>query len=217
MITITRHIKINALAVFMFALCSVFHYPVIFYITYTVMFLHECAHMTAAVCIGLEIDYIAFQPFGVNLRLKNKIVPSIADEIILYISGPLVNAFAAFVCVLMYTRYGYYELRLFYMTNLTLFIVNLLPALPLDGGMILRRILNEIFGFKAALRVTRIVSAIICTALCILGVYAVIENPYNFSVFLFSLLLLGNIFTTKEKYDAELVRAQALKYVTSGM
>ena len=51
-------------------------------VTYAVMILHELAHCLAAVCIGLKISHIDFYPFGVNLKLKNKFVYSLADEII---------------------------------------------------------------------------------------------------------------------------------------
>ena len=43
-------------------------------VTYVVMILHELAHCLAAVCIGLKISHIDFYPFGVNLKLKNKLV-----------------------------------------------------------------------------------------------------------------------------------------------
>ena len=48
-------------------------------VTYAVMILHELAHCLAAVCTD-KISHIDFYPFGVNLKLKNKFVYSLADE-----------------------------------------------------------------------------------------------------------------------------------------
>ncbi len=190
----------------MFALSAVFHYPIIFFITYSVMILHEIAHLIAAVCIGLKIDYIAFLPFGVNLRLKNKMVYSIADEIILYISGPLVNAFFAVFAALFYRYCPYYLIRMFYISNIMLFIMNLLPALPLDGGIITRKILMYRYGFRNAEKIMKIISAVISAAVTALGIYAAYKTHFNYSVLLFSLLLIGNIFTRNEKYNIDFIK-----------
>ena len=68
---------------------------------YSVMLLHELAHTAAAKFLRLGIGRIIFYPFGLCLNLKTRILCSFTDEIILYISGPLVNAvIAAVMCVL---------------------------------------------------------------------------------------------------------------------
>ena len=109
------------------------------------MTVHELAHTAAAAAIGLRISHITFFPFGVNLKLKNKIVGSLADEIILYASGPLINAVFALLAMLLYKRFPIYKLQYIYILNTALFIVNLLPAMPLDGGIILKKILDFTF------------------------------------------------------------------------
>ena len=126
MIKITKYLRVNILTIIVFAVYVIFRYPVMFYVAYAVMFLHEMAHCIAAVCIGLKIDYIAFLPFGVNLRLKNKMVFSIADEIILYISGPLCNIAFAFFAAVVCRKYNYEIFRMFYISNIVLFLINML-------------------------------------------------------------------------------------------
>ena len=212
MIEITRHVKVNILTIILFSMCSFFHYPVIFYVSYAVMTLHEAAHIIAAKCLGCEIDCVILQPFGVNMRLGNRLIPSAAEEIILYLSGPLVNAFAAFFAALVYIKSGVYFVKLFSMTNLALFAVNLLPALPLDGGYIARRALTFFFGYKRANAVMNILSALICAALGSLGVYAAYMSR-NFSVLLFASLLFGNLLARREKYNAEYISAVALEHI----
>lgn len=205
MIKITKHLKINILTVIMFAAGIVLRYPPIFYITYIVMVLHECAHLTAALCIGLTPDYLVFQPFGLNLRLKNKIIYSLADEVILYLSGPLVNALAATAATLLYKYTGAEELRFFYISNIMLFVMNILPAVPLDGGMLLKRIISRHKGNRAATMICRTLTIILCAMLMTLGIYVISHNRYNFSLILFSILLMGNVFTQKEKYDVDFI------------
>ncbi|MGN0108234.1 MAG: site-2 protease family protein [Hominilimicola sp.] len=206
MIKITKYIYINILTVIMFTICIMFHYPVIFYITYAVMILHESAHCIAAACIGLKISHITFHPFGVNLKLKNKMVYSLADEIILYISGPLCNAVLALAAVVVCRKYNLELLRMFYISNIMLFIMNMLPAVPLDGGIILRKILMYRYGYKQAEKVMRVISIIISGLIMLLGIAVLYKTRFNFSVLLFSALLIGNIFTQKEKYNVDFVK-----------
>ncbi|MCH5210319.1 MAG: site-2 protease family protein [Oscillospiraceae bacterium] len=206
MIKLTKYLRVNILTIIMFTVCVIFHYPAIFYITYAVMFLHEMAHCIAAVCIGLKIDYIVFLPFGVNLRLKNKMVFSLADEVILYISGPLCNVVFALLAAVICKKYNYEIFRMFYISNIVLFLINMLPALPLDGGIILRRFLMSRYGYKSAMRIMKFITAIVAAWLIFLGVGAVMKIRFNFSLLLFAMLLVGNIFTQREKYDVDFVR-----------
>ena len=206
LIRLSKYIYINILTVVMFAVCIVFHYPVIFYITYAVMMLHEAAHCVAAACIGLKISHITFQPFGVNLKLKNKMVYSLADEIILYISGPLCNVVFALAAALLCKRYNLEILRMFYISNIMLFAMNMLPAIPLDGGIILRKILMYRYGCKQAEKVMKVISIIISGAVMLLGAAVLYKTRFNFSVLLFSALLIGNIFTQMEKYNVDFVK-----------
>ena len=206
LIRLSKYIYINILTVVMFAVCIVFHYPVIFYITYAVMMLHEAAHCVAAACIGLKISHITFQPFGVNLKLKNKMVYSLADEIILYISGPLCNVVFALAAALLCKRYNLEILRMFYISNIMLFAMNMLPAIPLDGGIILRKILMYRYGCKQAEKVMKVISIIISGAVMLLGAAVLYKTRFKFSVLLFSALLIGHIFTQKEKYNVDFVK-----------
>lgn len=206
MIKLTKYIYINIFTIIMFSACIAFHYPVIFYITYAVMALHEAAHCIAAVCIGLKISHITFQPFGVNLKLKNKMVYSLADEIILYISGPLCNIVMALAAAVIYIHYNNDMLRMFYISNIMLFVMNMLPAVPLDGGIILRKILMYRCGYKQAEKFMRVISGVLSALILLLGIAVLYRTGFNFSMLLFSALLIGNIFTQKEKYNIDFVK-----------
>ena len=205
MIRITKHIRISILTVVVFVMGVIFHYPPIFYITYAVMALHELSHLVAAVSIGLSPDYIALMPFGLNLRLKNKIVCCLSDEIILYLAGPFINAILALAAAIAGKYIENDLLKLFYISNITLFIMNMLPLPPLDGGMLVKRIISRRYGQKTAEKICVIMSAVFGGALLLLGIYIAIESRYNYSLVLFSLLILGNIFTQREKYDIDFI------------
>lgn len=156
--------------------------------------------------IGLKPAYIAFHPFGVNLRLKNKIVGSLSDEIILYFSGPLVNIIFALVCLLIYKQNNNIYVYDFYIKNIALFFINMLPIVPLDGGVILKKIIMYRIGYKAAQRLMLVISCIFTGVLCVMGIYLIYINNTNFSVILLTAFMIGNIFTQKEKYNIDFIR-----------
>lgn len=206
MIKITKYLRINILTAALFVFCFLSGYWQTFSMTYLVMLCHETAHMMAAIAIGLKVSHITLHPFGVNLSLKNKMVYSLADEIILYISGPLFNIFTAFVSAVIY-KYNQSEiLRFFYICNIMLFIMNMLPALPLDGGIILKKFLMYRFGSRKAKYIMSAISVVITAAVAALGIYVIYLTKMNFSVLLFALLMLGNMFTQHEKYNVDFVK-----------
>ena len=206
MIKISRYLYIHIFTVILFAVCLFTHNFFELLAVYGVMFLHELAHLAAAAAIGLRVSHIVLYPFGVNLRLKNKMVRSISDEIILYAAGPLCNAVFALAAIVLYRHFPIYAVQYFYIANTALLAVNLLPAVPLDGGIILKKILTHNFGAKTAGIVMNIISVCISLILILLGSYIVYLTKFNFSVLLLSVLLIGNIFTQKEKYNLDYVK-----------
>lgn len=170
------------------------------FLCYFSAFLHEMAHTFTAFLIGIEPSYIAFFPFGVNLRVKSKIIYSISDEILLYMSGPLLSA------VLALLSQTFFKNSYFYYNNLGLFLFNILPILPLDGGMVLKRILSEKIGNRHAERALKFNSVILIIALILFEVWLVIRNRYNFSLIFVIVFLIANIFTNNEKYSINFVK-----------
>lgn len=206
MIKATKYVRINILTVLMFIICYLTGSFKILCVSYAVMTAHELAHTLAAVCIGLKISHISFQPFGVNLRLKNKMIYSLSDEIILYMSGPLVNVLFALTAMIVYNFYFAEIIRQFYISNIILFAMNMLPAIPLDGGIILKKILSYVVGEKATVKIMKGVSVVISAALLLIGCYVLYVTRLNFSILVFSALMMGNLFTQSEKYDVDFVK-----------
>lgn len=206
MLKLSKYIYVHILTVLLFIVCAA--QGRLFEITavYTVMLLHECAHLIAAICIGLRVSHITMYPFGVNLKLKNKMICSISDEIILYAAGPFVNAVFALLAIFLYKHFPVYEVRYLYIANIMLFITNLLPAIPLDGGIILKKMLIYRCGTKSAVTVLNIISVMLSAIFVVFGVYVVYYTGFNFSILLMAVLIIGNIFTQKEKYNVDYIR-----------
>ena len=201
-------IRINPLTVVLFAILAFMGNIRLYILTYFIMALHEFAHLVAAVCIGLKAESITFSPFGVHLCLDNKIINSLADEIILYSAGPMVNAFLALTAL----HFGWVDV---YRLNLVLFIMNIMPVVPLDGGMITMRLISYKLGRKRAKEILTAFSVVIGCILLGFFVYSVYIKRINLSVFIIAVFFIGNILTSKEMYNTDLINALSCGKKTS--
>lgn len=203
MIKISSGVYIHFLTVVFFAVCFAVGRVEMFFMTYAIMTLHELAHLAAALVLGLKPSRIVFFPFGVNLRLKNNILCSAADEIILYGAGPLVNILLATGAKVFFSQSMWaYD---FYRENIVLFVLNLLPILPLDGGIILKNIMARNLGYAKSTAVMRCISAAMLMGIGY-GLFRAETLRGNFSFWFFAAFLCGNIFTAKEKYNPDILR-----------
>ena len=107
--------------------------------------LHELGHAIQARREGMEIDGITLWLFGGVAKFKG-MFPSAGAEFRIAIAGPIVSLLlgVAFIGIALVIK-GAEEVDgvaawLGYI-NLTLLVFNLLPALPLDGGRVLRSVL----------------------------------------------------------------------------
>ncbi len=122
------------------------------------LLLHEYGHALVARHEGMEIDGITLWLFGGVARFRG-MFPSAGAEFRIAIAGPLVSLALGVVFVLLAWLAGLPEaadgvLAWLGYINLVLLVFNLLPALPLDGGRVLRSALWSARGsFAWATRV----------------------------------------------------------------
>jgi Zn-dependent protease/predicted transcriptional regulator len=125
---------------------------------FTSLLLHEFGHALQAKREGMEIEGITLWLFGGVAKFKG-MFPSAGAEFRIAVAGPLVSLALGVLFVLIAWLAGTPEAVdavaawLGYI-NLSLLVFNLLPALPLDGGRVLRSLLWRARGdFGLATRV----------------------------------------------------------------
>ncbi|MCE5287372.1 MAG: M50 family metallopeptidase [Pelosinus sp.] len=125
---------------------------------------HEFAHIWAASYLGLRIQEIELLPFGGVAYIDGLNETGPHNEIVIAAAGPIASLVLAAV---IYGGMSYFsagqELLCFYLEiNIMLALFNLLPALPLDGGRILRSIFYQYVSYERAtfliIRLTKIIS-----------------------------------------------------------
>jgi Zn-dependent protease len=130
---------------------------------------HELGHAVQARREGMEIEGITLWLFGGVARFKG-MFPSAGAEFRIAIAGPLVSLAlgVAFVLAAVFTDLGIAVdgvLAWLGYINLLLLVFNLLPALPLDGGRVLRSVLWWLRGdFGVATRISATVARVFAFA-----------------------------------------------------
>ena len=161
----------------------------IFYIP--ALIIHELAHMVAAGACGIIIDEVEILPFGCSAKVKSFTALSPLKEVFTAAAGPMINIVLA-AGIFFIDKY-YAELPItqpFIAANLTIAAMNLLPALPLDGGHIVRALLARTMGQKKSTRICAIFGVLIASIMLICGVFMVIKGYFNKTFFFMAVFLL---------------------------
>lgn len=186
--------------------------------------LHEAGHALYAARIGCRLDRVCLLPCGAIVTGDVEGI-SLSDEIRLALAGPFVNAVCAFGFFALWwvfpETYPYTDTAAY--VSLTLALVNLLPALPLDGGRVLRCLIARKKGEACARIWLRVSGVLVAAALLALFVLSLFSEP-NFTLLFFSLFVLAGTFTGKDcryeriRYDfsRELKRGAPVRKIAIG-
>lgn len=123
--------------------------------------LHELGHALVARRYHVPILGIDLHFFGGAAKLS-RMPESPGQEIAIAVAGPVVSFLLALAAFLVFKLTGFRPLAQLAAINLVLGLFNLLPALPMDGGRILRALLARKLGrlraTEIAVKVARVAS-----------------------------------------------------------
>ncbi|OQB25196.1 MAG: putative zinc metalloprotease Rip3 [Firmicutes bacterium ADurb.Bin182] len=154
--------------------------------------LHELSHTLIAGAVGYKVLSVELQPFGFVANLSgNSLLPEC--ELAIAAGGPvcsLISATGALAAVSAFPDFGP-ALHFFAQFNLMLAVLNLLPALPLDGGRMLRALLSKRLRPRTATLIG-IWSGIVISALMVAAAIGLlIKNTVNITLFIIGFFLLA--------------------------
>jgi Zn-dependent protease len=132
--------------------------------------LHELGHALVARHLGVNVSKIELHFFGGAAQMTDQ-PRSAGDEIAIAAAGPAVSFALAGLSLLLGQVTGASVFQLLGWINLILGAFNMVPALPMDGGRILRAILSRRMGFLRATETSVVIARVFAVAL---GVYALV-------------------------------------------
>jgi Zn-dependent protease len=129
-------------------------------IAFASVLLHELGHALTARQLGVPVAGIELHFFGGAAKMVGQ--PKTAnDEVLIAAAGPAVSFFLGLAGLVMSAVTGVLGLylvadifRVIGWINVVIGVFNLLPALPMDGGRILRALLTRKFPFERATEIS---------------------------------------------------------------
>lgn len=147
-------IKLDFLLFVLICTCLLFdRYDVFYVIIFSV--LHEFGHLIWLVIFDQKIESISITYYGIGIKFINRLSPF--KEFIYLLGGLLVN----FIFLMLSVEKE---------INFALLFINVLPIYPLDGGRILKLILNSFFKLDLSYKIFKTISVICLVTIFLFGI-----------------------------------------------
>lgn len=160
---------------------------------------HEIIHCITALTFGISAYEFELLPIGAVLRLKELDSATPFQDIVISISAPAVNIILAFILFLVGQYYDSYYLNIFFRDNLLIGMFNLIPALPLDGGRILRDGINSRILYKKADMITVKISITIGIGMIAYFLILIFYSKFSLNILIIALFIIISSIKEKER------------------
>ena len=228
-------IKIN-LKVFLFLLIFLITRQIkIYALLMCLALIHELGHVMAGIILGFKPESISIIPTGFSVKFKNdcknynkkikNAVPSLTFEFnlvalkkaIIAFAGPLVNLIIMAISIICYkitviSEIAGISIELLIYSNLLIFIFNMLPIYPLDGGQILKEIVHIKYGLFTAYVITNKISNVVVIILTAFASFAILEYK-NIAILIIIAYLWGLVANENKKYNLKLKIWKNFKFI----
>ena len=187
------------------------------------VFLHEMGHAMAAKHFGIKTKKIVLLPIG-GISTNDITTNSPKEEFLITAAGPIVNIIIAIILFFAVPVHDYISLNLgqyftalsdfsfrtffffLFIVNVALVIFNMIPAFPLDGGRILRALLDLKFDRVRATKIAATIGNIIAMILLLIGF---LFNPILIFMSLF--LFIGSFSENRIVHELSLLKGHKVR------
>jgi Zn-dependent protease len=138
-------------------------------LAFTSVLLHELGHALVARHLGVRVPRIELHFFGGAAEMADQ-PRSAGDEVAIAAAGPAVSFGLAGLSLLLAQLTGAALFSQLAWINVILGAFNLIPALPMDGGRILRALLSRRMGYLRATEISVYAARVFAVGLGIFGI-----------------------------------------------
>ena len=156
-----------------------------------ILIIHELGHIITGLHFKYKLDKVIIYPYGGMTKFNTIINTNINKDILVAISGVIVQSIYFILITILYTK-GYireYIYNLFTIYNKSILLFNILPIIPLDGSKIINLILSKYLYYNLSNKLTIIISFITIIIILITRIY-----EYNYSFIIILGILMKNIY-----------------------
>ncbi len=176
------------------AFCSLWGgYSHLFFVAFTIALIHEVSHVLCAFFMKVPVSHITVYPFGIAAHLSSGYINHSQKEFFIAFAGPFMNIIMYWLFCFAYLRTNWDLLKFCADVNLAMCATNILPALPLDGGRMLKSILTAKYGILRSYNFLFRLSRILIVIILIFATVVFVVSNFNFSLILISAFLLQNL------------------------
>lgn len=192
-------IKYNKFLIPYIILIFLLGYRHILIIELIVVITHELIHYLFALYFGFSGFYMEMSPIGLSINLKDIDEATISQDITISLSAPLINLIFSFVFLFFFKIYEVPVLYQLHMINQAVFIINIIPAFPLDGGRVLRDIIYVKKNYKASVRITSVISIILGIGIILLYVFFLFFKLNNLSLLIIGIFIISSAIIERKR------------------
>ena len=159
--------------------------------------IHEIGHIIIGLLLKMKPEKIEIMPFGLNVSFYSNFEDNISQvkEIFVALAGPITSFLLAILCQAQQAIYS----------NILILLFNIIPIYPLDGGRILKGILQIKFGI---IQSKMIINKISYITIIILTIISSISVYYYKNIAIFMVCIFLWILVLQEKNDKTLAILQ---------
>lgn len=161
-----------------------------FLISFISIAIHEYIHYFIAKKYGYKGYNIEISPLGCSLKLKEIEEASIKEDLIISLLPPIINGIFFLIFFFGYKVLNFAIFFQIYRVNMAIFLINIIPAFPLDGGRALRDIIYLKKSYKTSVKITCLISIIIGILFIFLYIFLLIYRINNISILIIGIFMI---------------------------
>lgn len=188
-------VEIHFLFVAVLTLCMLLDETQIAVMGLLASLMHEAGHVAALGLTGCKPRRLAFEISGIALEQGARAM-TVRQELVVLLAGSAVNL--VFFGAAAWLSGSPERAGAFAAVHLVLGIVNLLPVSALDGGKILRLLLEQVVPLRTAERICFVIQIVLLCAVITICALSLRGGVVNVSLFVFVFYLFSMVLLSQE-------------------